>query len=231
MRNLLIFSLIGLLSSCSLLRPKPNKEFAKNKIKGPFDAVIVPGVPYDGQHWSGTMKIRVHWSKYLYDKGYTKNVIYSGDAVYSQYTESKVMALYGEALGIPSENIFVDSVARHSTENVYYCYQIAKAQGFENIALATDAFQTNNLRKFIKKFDLPITLLPIVIDTMITIDRYEPQINPSSAKKSDFISIEESEKMVYRLKGTMGHQIIWRKEDLKKKRFIRRFRRQGRLID
>ncbi|MBL4651887.1 MAG: YdcF family protein [Flavobacteriales bacterium] len=231
-KALLLFTLscVIVLGSCNLLRPSPQKVFDKNKVTAPYDVIIVPGVPYNGEHWSGTMKIRVHWSKYLYDNGYSKNIIYSGGAVYSEYVEAQVMALYGEAMGIPVDNIFVDTLAEHSTENVYSSYQIAKEMGFTKIALATDPFQTNQLRKFIRKYDLPITLLPIVIDTMVTIDRYEPTINAESAKKKGFISIEERETLFQRLKGTMGKQIVWHEEDLKKNRFVRKFKRKGRLI-
>ncbi len=91
------------LTGCSVIIPfpLPKKAFEKNKQVAPYDAIIVPGVPYDGEHWSATMQIRVHWSNYLYQQGYTKNIIYSGGAVYSKYYESKTMALFGEGLGIP----------------------------------------------------------------------------------------------------------------------------------
>ena len=77
-----------------------------NKIeKEPFDAIIVPGVPFENNLWDRTMKGRVYWSKYLYDKGIAMNIIYSGAAVYSPYYEGKIMALYAAALGIPATHI------------------------------------------------------------------------------------------------------------------------------
>ncbi len=107
-------------------------------------------------------------------------------------------------------------MAKHSTENVYYSLQIAKENGFKKVALATDPFQTKNLRKFIKKFELPVKMMPIVIDTLITIDKYEPKINPVGAISLDFSSIQENESLLKRLGGTLGQQIIWREDDLKK---------------
>ena len=91
------------------------------------------------------MRYRVLWSKFLIDKGYANNVIYSGSAVYSPFVESKIMALYGKELGIPEQNIFTEEKAEHSTENLFYSYEIAKQMGFIKIALATDPFQINNL--------------------------------------------------------------------------------------
>ncbi len=86
-----------LLSGCFLFSPSAEKTNHKYLSNAPYDAIIVPGVPYDGKHWSETMRNRVQWSIYLYKKGIAKNIIYSGSAVYTEYEEAKIMALYGEA--------------------------------------------------------------------------------------------------------------------------------------
>ena len=174
--------LTTLLSGCFLFSPSAEKTNRKYLPNAPYDAIIVPGVPYDGKHWSEAMRNRVQWSIYLYKKGIAKNIIYSGAAVYTEYEEARVMALYGEALGIPKEHIFLDPRAEHSTENVYYSYRVAKKHGFQKIALATDPFQLNGMRKFIKKFELPVDLLPIIEDSLMKQDLTEPDIDPSSAK-------------------------------------------------
>jgi uncharacterized SAM-binding protein YcdF (DUF218 family) len=109
--------------TCSKLLKKPMEE-------GPYDIIIVPGVPFTDGKWSFIMKGRVCWSKYLYDKGIANNVIYSGAAVYSPYCEAEIMALYAEKLGIPAEHILTETKAQHSTENVYYSYMKARKLGF-----------------------------------------------------------------------------------------------------
>lgn len=195
----------------------------KNKQFVPYDAIIVPGVPFHGSTWSETMKMRVCWSKYLYDKGYTKNIIYSGSAVYTAYEEASIMALYAEELGIPKEHIYRDSRAEHSTENVYYSYQIAKKNGFKSLALATDPFQTKNLKRFIKKFEFPVKLMPIVFDTLDYKTIPDPKINPISAKVENFTSIKERESFIKRLKGTFGQNIRWQEEDLKTKHLRKKY--------
>lgn len=58
------------------------------------------------------------------------------------------MGLYAQQLGIPAQHIFYDTLARHSVENVYYSYLIAKEQGFKIVAIATDPFQSIFLRNF-----------------------------------------------------------------------------------
>lgn len=200
------------------------KAFHKGLKDQPYDAVIVPGFPYNGAPWHMVLTMRIHWAKYLYDHGYTKNIIFSGAAVATPYVESKVMAYYAEALGIPKAHICTEEKAQHSTENVYYSYRLAKEKGFKKLALATDPYQTSYMRKFIKKFELPIGQLPTVIDTLKVLDKYEPVIDPKPALVNNFVKLSDRENFFQRFKGTMGKYIIWHEEDLKKKRFRRRFK-------
>jgi uncharacterized SAM-binding protein YcdF (DUF218 family) len=200
------------------------KAFQKGLQDQPYDVIIVPGFPYQGKEWDMVHKMRIHWAKYLYSQGYTKNIIFSGSAVATPYVESKVMALYAEGLGIPKEKIFREEKAEHSTENVYYSYRLAKEMGFKKIALASDPFQSRYMGKFMRKFEIPVALLPTVIDTLKVLNLYEPTIDPGSAIKADFVKLSERENFFQRFKGTMGKYIIWHEEDLKKKKYRRRFK-------
>ena len=101
----------------------------------------------------------------------------------------------------------------------------AKEMGFNKIALATDPFQTNNTRRFIKKYELDIKQLPIIMDTLFQLDRTEPSIVTDTLKVENFISITERESIFKRLSGTFGKHIIWQEEDLKKKRFKKKLKR------
>ena len=224
-RLLTLLTLLGLTSGCTKIWYRSaEKAYHKGVENQPYDAIIVPGFPFNGEKWDMVLQMRIHWAKYLYQKGYTKNVIFSGSAVATHFTESKVMATYAEALGIPGENLFTEEKAEHSTENVYYSYRLAMTLGFKMIALATDPIQTSYMRKFIKKFELPIGLLPTVIDTLKILDLYEPEINPEKAIRKDFVKLSSRENFFQRFKGTMGQYIVWHEEDLKKKRFRRRFK-------
>lgn len=177
-----------------------------------FDAIIVPGVPFKNNAWDSTMKARVLWSFILYKNGIVKNVIYSGSAVYSPYYEAKIMGLYAMQLGIPSVHIFYDTLAEHSTENVYYSYERARQLGFKTIALATDPFQSSMLKSFTKKrFGSPIQHLPFVVDSLKSYNHLRPVIDPASAHQENFKSILERERFWKRLKGTLGKHIPWSK--------------------
>jgi len=194
-----------------MLSSKSTKKLLKEaEENGPYDLIIVPGIPLEKDQWSRTMKARVYWSKYLFDRGIAKNIMYSGGAVYTPYVEAEVMALYGEAIGIPRENIFTETKAEHSTENIYYSYKKAQKLNFNHIALATDPFQTKMLRRFVrKKVSKDIDCIPMVFDTLKTMEQtmIDPTINFDSLKVKDFQSLPEKQGFWKRLRGTRGLNI------------------------
>ncbi|HTF28663.1 MAG TPA: YdcF family protein [Flavitalea sp.] len=197
------------LNSCSFSAKVSKEYFDKAKLKQ-YDVIIVPGVPFEGETWSPTMKSRVYWSKYLYEAGIARNIIYSGGAVYSPYYESKIMAQYASALGIPAAHIFSETRAEHSTENVYYSWRLAKTLGFKTIALATDQFQSKQLRRFIvKKVDPSIDLIPFVADTLRMMEprMVTPTIDSDQSIMKGFISLKKREGFRKRWRGTRGLNI------------------------
>jgi len=186
------------------------KQFLKEATSEKFDAIIVPGLPYNGKRWDIIMKGRVYWAKYLFDKGITRNIIFSGSAVHTNYIESKIMALYAEAIGIPAANIFTEEKAEHSTENVYFSYQMALQMGFSKIALASDPFQSKLLRRYVsKKVCCEMSLIPIVFDILREIEDHmtDPCIDVSSAFVGEFKSLREREHFHKRFRGTRGKNI------------------------
>ncbi len=202
-----LLQLIG----CMTSKKATVKSLAKIENIKPLDAIIVPGIPFNNGNWDSVMKGRVLWSYILYKKGYAKNVIYSGSAVYSPYYEGRIMGLYAEQLGIPRAHIFCEIWARHSTENVYYSYLLAKQHGFKSIGLATDPFQSSLLRRFTRKrFETHVWHLPMNTDSLAAYNHLSPKINPASAAADSFISITESESFWKRLGGTMGKGIDWK---------------------
>ncbi|CAG4994837.1 hypothetical protein DYBT9275_01478 [Dyadobacter sp. CECT 9275] len=214
-----------LLSGCNkIFFRSAEKSFQKGIKDQPYDAIIVPGYPYNGYSWDRVLTLRICWAKFLYDKGYTKNIIFSGGAVATPYIESRVMAYYAEALGIPAENLFTEERAEHSTENVYYSYRLAKEKGFKKIALATDPYQNGYMQKFVRKYQLPVAFLPTVLDTLRKLDTLQPSIDPKPALKENFVKLSDREGFFKRFRGTLGRYIVWHEEDLKKEKYKRRYR-------
>ena len=207
--HLIVVMVIGI-ASCGSTRT----AFERVQNQMPFDAIIVPGVPFDTA-WSDIMRLRVLWGYHLYNQGLAKNIIFTGSAVYTPYIESRIMAEYAKKLGIPAENIFTEEQAEHSTENVYYSYYMAKDLGFKNIAVATDPFQTKMVKSFVKRKKLDVAYVPVIFDT---IHAYYPDvkisIDPTWAEVEDFVSLPDRESFWKRFAGTLGKNLKYQPEQI-----------------
>lgn len=203
------------ITMCSITKSNIKKAYQET-LEDPLDVIIVPGVPYEGESWHQVMKLRVYWSLHLFESGMTRNIIYSGSAVYSPYIEAEVMRSYSIQLGIPPEHTFSESKAEHSVENVYYGYKMAQELGFKKIGLATDPFQSKMVKTFTRKHvSKDIKFVPTDFDLMREyMDRPDPVINGDSLKVNDFVSIKERESWWTRFQGTMGRKV---KQEIKGK--------------
>lgn len=213
-KSIIIFLLLPVqvfvTTSCYYSKNTTRKLLVKAESSLPYDIIIVPGVPFKDGKWDRTMKGRIYWSKYLFDKGITKNVMYSGSSVYSPYYEAEIMKLYAIELGIPANHIYTEKKAEHSTENVYYSYKYAKKLGYKRIALATDPFQARTLRSYIRrKISRNIGIIPFVTDTLKAMEpaMTDPEINYQQAFNKDFISIKKRDSFWKRLRGTIKGNI------------------------
>ncbi len=210
MKNpLFLFFLAIWFSSCSLAIRRADRLYKDAITEKPcYDAIIVPGVPFKNGNWDSVMKARVLWSVYLYKNKFTNNIIFSGAAVYTPFYEAVIMGLYAQKLGVRKEHIYFDTLARHSTENVYYSYLLAKKQGFKSLALATDPFQSALLNAYTKRrFMSPIPHLPINFQIIRAMNQDSHEIDSMLAYKATFVSILTEESFYQRLRGTMGKRV------------------------
>lgn len=210
---LIVILIVMLLTqaACISYRKRPTRLY--NEVlttQRTFDAGIVPGYFFDGKHWDTVIKGRVIWAYHLYEMGIIKNIIFSGSAVYSPYFESKIMGLYAQQLGVPAEHILYDTLAEHSTENIFYSYRIAKKNGFKSLALVTDPFQSSMLKGFTRRrFATKIYHLPFMVDTIRKLNHVNPVIDPASAFDKNFKSLVDRESRFQRFRGTLGAFIPW----------------------
>lgn len=201
-----------LLQGCHFTLRSPRSAYRKLvKNQQQFDAIIVPGFPFNGERWDDVMKRRVLWSWILYRNGFAKNIIYSGGPVYSPYCEARIMGLYAEQLGVPAQHIFFDVKAEHSTENVFYSYEVARVLGFKTIALATDYNQAILLKSFVRKrFGTRIEILPLYEDMVAPyMNQPDPVIDPAPALVPGARPMPEGISGWQRLMGTLGRHIPW----------------------
>ncbi|GAO43239.1 ThuA domain-containing protein [Flavihumibacter petaseus] len=202
--------LTGLFTGCSYSSKTSRRLLQEARNNGPFDVAVAPGVPLENGSWSRTMKGRIYWAKYLYDQGIVKNIMFSGGAVYTPYTEAVVMREYAIALGIPATHIFTEAKAEHSTENIYYGYRLAKTLGFNRIALASDPFQTKLLTRYVrKKVEPTVSIIPFVTDKLAALepDMKDPVIDFTGKQVAGFTPINKRENFWKRWRGTRGKNI------------------------
>lgn len=175
-----------------------------------YDVAIVPGYPFDGQEWDRLIKARILWAYTLYKNGIIKNIIFSGGAVHTPYVEAAYMRRYAIALGIPESNIFIETQAQHSTENIFYSYEMARSLGFKSIALVTDPLQSYLTTSFThRRFKTLIQHIPFVMDTLRNMDSINTQIDTLDLKVADFKALKERKTRWQSMKGTMGRNIPW----------------------
>lgn len=205
------------LSYCSFRRFAEH-SYAEAKKHKPYDVIVVPGVPFEKKEISTVMKMRVLWAKHLYDSGYTKNIIFSGSAVYNPFVEALAMQAITDSLGVPSEHLFSETTADHSTENAYYSWKMAKELGFKKIALATDPFQAVLLRSFIKKYCPGMETIALV-PGVVKMETKIPVIDTVSFFKKDFVSIRERENFWQRFRATRGKRV---KDEVEKEKKLKK---------
>jgi hypothetical protein len=209
LRAISVLCLFALLvQSCFFMGPSPQKRLNSTSSVRPVDAAIIPGLPLVKGQWDTLLKTRILWSVFLYKNGYVKNLIFSGNSVYTKWTEGKAMAQYAIQLGVRPENIYIDTLAEHSTENLFQGYQLAKKQGFKTIALASDPFQCAMLYHFSKKtFEEAIYFLPVISDSISAWYRLNPFIDSNSCVNTNFVPLAKRQSYRQRLKGTEGKNI------------------------
>jgi uncharacterized SAM-binding protein YcdF (DUF218 family) len=211
--RLLLLNVVSILflSSCVLFHPSAEKLTERALTEhSHYDAVIVPGVPFLEPKWDRTMQMRVIWATHLYKKGVAKKLIMSGSSVYSPYVEAKIMKLYAIECGVPENDIIIEDRAQHSTENIWYGYKLAKGLGYEKIALSTDPFQTRMTYRFGKKRLKDLKFLPVIFDTLKTLQHVDPVIKYQDLKIPDFVPITQTQNFWYRFRGTMGKHINYK---------------------
>lgn len=163
-----------------------------NASKAPFDAVIIPGLPFDTPTPNNLFKARMVWSKSLFDKGLVKNVIYSGSAVHTPYVEGEIMKAIALQMGLPAANVYAEVNAQHTTENVDYGLQLARSLGFQKVAVASDPFQTIFLKHHIAQHQLPVALLPFALDSFSAFKKYSfPLIDYRQFLVQNFVPLKE----------------------------------------
>ncbi|MCW5908199.1 MAG: YdcF family protein [Chitinophagales bacterium] len=174
------------------LKSSTRQLYVLNVSEAPYDAVIIPGLPFDTPVPNNLFKARILWSKSLFNKGLVKNIIYSGSAVHTPYVEGEIMKAIALQMGLPSANIYAEVNAQHTTENIDYSLQLARTLRFQKIAVASDPFQTIFLKRHIAKHQLEVALLPFDLDSFPAFKKYSfPLIDYRKFSVQNFVPLKE----------------------------------------
>ncbi len=163
--------------------------YYENIKQAPFDALIIPGIPYDSAEQNDMLKARMYWAKKLFDEGKAKHLIFSGDAVHTPYIEGCCMKMIADEMGIPADKTFAETKALHGTENIDYSLLMAKKHGWRSVAVATDPFQSFYLKEYEQKN--AVLYLPFPVDCMKIFRQPLPKINALDARVNNFVPLKE----------------------------------------
>lgn len=112
--------------------------FAREVQQQPVDAVVVLGASvYPDGTPSDMLADRLEVAVDLYQAGAAKAIIVSGDNRSSHYNESDAMKAYCVALGVPSQDVFVDHGGVGTYESMYRARHLFGAQ---RIVVVTQAY-------------------------------------------------------------------------------------------
>lgn len=108
----------------------------------PVDAIIVLGSGTDGDGVLGySSRRRVATAVQLLEAGAARRLILTGGSLGSETPPIAVlMKEHALGLGVAAEALLVETRSRTTFENLRFSFEIAEAEGFERLAVATDAF-------------------------------------------------------------------------------------------
>jgi hypothetical protein len=211
---LFLISAIITINACKPTALANEKVYKDAIADAPYDAIIVPGIPFEKGKWNALMKMRVLWSVHLYKEGLAKNIIYSGSSVYTPFVEAIIMKQYALKLGVPNEHCFTECRAEHSRENVYYGTVLARKHDFKKVAIATDRIQNNAIQRYIRKLNCGLEMLPVQETTVNDMPQDDPSIDTMQAYVANFVSIMDRDSYFKRLKGMRGKNITVNRDSL-----------------
>lgn len=145
-----------------------------------IDVAVVPGCPAeDDGALSFCQWRRVIWAHHLYETGRVDRFIVSGGAVRTPHVEAEGLLQGMVALGVPAERILTETQALHTDENLGYSWAIARDQGWDVVAVASDASHVETACKLLGKWDMECLGFPADYDLVhaVRMETPVPQVS------------------------------------------------------
>jgi len=108
-------------------------------VSQPHDVVIVLGCPnQDDGTPAACQTERADIAAQLMTDGYADQFITTGGPVQNQYVEAETLRDLLVERGVPSSSIFLDPLAEHTDENLYYATQIMTEHGWRSALVVSE---------------------------------------------------------------------------------------------
>jgi hypothetical protein len=103
------------------------------------DVIVLLGCPNNDDGTPSTCQTkRVEMGIALKNAGWGGRFITSGAAVHNAYVEAETLRQLLLSEGIADQDIFVEPLAQHTDENIYYSTKIMEAQGWESALVVSE---------------------------------------------------------------------------------------------
>lgn len=128
-----------------------NKIVDESDLDKKYDAILVLGAGLRNGKPSPVLKDRLDTAYKLYEDGYSKKIIVSGDHGKKYYDEVNVMKNYLLDKGVESNNIFMDHAGFSTYDSVYRAKEIFLAN---NVIVVTQQYHLYRSLYIAKKLEL-----------------------------------------------------------------------------
>ena len=140
-----------------------NTATRDTKIKS--DVILVLGAhAYDGSSYNPCLVSRVAHAATLYKAKYAPKLLVSGgiDKRRSSVSEAEVMKRIAVSLGVPADDILLESASQSTYENLLFSNPIMQANHFNTAILVTEPFHAYRAAMVARKLGFNFTSSPAV---------------------------------------------------------------------
>lgn len=108
-------------------------------VSAAHDVIILLGCPNDDNGApSACQKKRVDLGMSLKNAGWGSRFITTGGAVHNAFVEAETLKQLLVDKGVSASDIFVEPLAQHTDENIYYSTKIMESEGWESALVVSD---------------------------------------------------------------------------------------------
>ena len=114
-------------------------NFAEQTSSQPADAAVVLGAAVYRDRPSPVFRERINHAIYLYETGQVKVLIFTGGVGnFDNISESEAARQYAIEMGVPDEDIFIETTSHNTYGNLENAKAILESQGYRTMLVVSD---------------------------------------------------------------------------------------------